>query len=257
MLHGGHMRAALPLGEDVFADADYTVLAPSRPGYGRTSPAVATGPDEFAEVIAELCGRLGIARLTAVVGQSAGGPTAVALASRCPDLVERLILQSAVGVLPWPGRLVRLGGRCVFGARVERVTWALIHALVRRAPDIGLHLLLRELTLRPARPVVRALSIADRAVLVEMFTSMRSGSGFAADLRAMARGRAIAPPIEQPTLIIAARDDRAVPIAHAHSLEAAIPGARLVQSQAPSHFIWFAEDYPALAAGIAEFLGPP
>lgn len=36
MMHGGHMRASLPLGEEVFADAGYTILAPSRPGYGRT-----------------------------------------------------------------------------------------------------------------------------------------------------------------------------------------------------------------------------
>ncbi|MFD0533267.1 hypothetical protein ACFQY7_05205 [Actinomadura luteofluorescens] len=36
MLHGGHMRAGLPLGEETFADAGCTVLAVSRPGYGRT-----------------------------------------------------------------------------------------------------------------------------------------------------------------------------------------------------------------------------
>jgi hypothetical protein len=36
LFHGGHMRAGLALGEEVFADADCTVLAPSRPGYGRT-----------------------------------------------------------------------------------------------------------------------------------------------------------------------------------------------------------------------------
>ncbi|MFD0853052.1 hypothetical protein ACFQ07_12505, partial [Actinomadura adrarensis] len=36
VLHGGHMRAGLPLGEETFAEAGHTILAPSRPGYGRT-----------------------------------------------------------------------------------------------------------------------------------------------------------------------------------------------------------------------------
>jgi dipeptidyl aminopeptidase/acylaminoacyl peptidase len=34
VFHGGHMRAGLALGENVFADAGCAVLAPSRPGYG-------------------------------------------------------------------------------------------------------------------------------------------------------------------------------------------------------------------------------
>jgi hypothetical protein len=45
--------------------------------------------------------------------------------------------------------------------------------------------------------------------------------------------------------VIAATDDGAVPFAHARSLATAIPAARLIVSQAPSHFMWFADDYPA------------
>ncbi|MFC7641943.1 alpha/beta fold hydrolase [Streptosporangium lutulentum] len=65
----------------------------------------------FADVTAELCRDLGVGRLAAVVGISAGGRTALAMAARHPHLVERLILQSAVGFLPWPDRRTRLGGR--------------------------------------------------------------------------------------------------------------------------------------------------
>jgi pimeloyl-ACP methyl ester carboxylesterase len=254
MLHGGHMRASLPLGEDVFAAAGFTVLAPSRPGYGRTPLATGRDPEGFADVVAELCARLGIDRLAAVVGQSAGGPTAVTLASRHPELVERLILQSAVGFLPWPDLRTRIGGRCVFAARIEKATWALLHGLVRRSPERALPLLLRDLTRRPVRSVISALSPADRTLLLGLFAHMRSGAGFAADLRAMAGGRTTVPSVSRPTLVIAAPDDGAVPFAHARSLAAAIPHARLVCSQAPSHFIWFGDDYPAIAVTMTEFL---
>lgn len=257
MLHGGHMRAALPLGEDVFADAGCTVLAVSRPGYGRT--AAGASPDRFADTVADLCGALGIASLAAVVGQSAGGPTAVALAARHPELVERLILQSAVGLLPWPDRRTRVGARAVFGRRTERLTWAAIHLLTRRAPGAALRLLLPDLTSRPARELIAGLDPLHRAELLALFGRMRSGAGFADDMRAtepstVERRAAQAAEVDRPTLVIATRDDGSVSFEHAQSLADAIPGARLITSAAPSHMIWFGDDYPAVAEAITGFL---
>lgn len=183
MMHGGHMRASLSLGEEVFAEAGYTVLAPSRPGYGRTPIATGTSLEGFAEVVAELCDQLGIGSVAAVVGQSAGGPNAVTMAARCPALVERLILQSAVGPLAWPDRRTQLGGRVVFSPRLEHLTWALMHMLVRRMPTAGLRLLLRDLSVQPVGPVLAAQAEPHRALAAALFERMRSGSGFSADLR--------------------------------------------------------------------------
>jgi pimeloyl-ACP methyl ester carboxylesterase len=260
MLHGGHMRAGLPLGEEVFADAGYTVLAPSRPGYGRTPLTTGTSPDRFADVLAELCGTLGLGPVASVVGQSAGGPTAVALAARHPDVVQRLILQSAVGLVPWPGRRTRVGGSVVFNQRTEPVAWALIHAMTRRAPGLTLRLLLPDLTSRPVTELLANLSTAQRAWLLKLFGHMRSGAGFSNDLRTMAahdrsgRLAAQAAHLRQPTLVIATRSDGSVSYAHAESLAETIPNARLVTSNAPSHMIWIGDDYPAIAATITSFL---
>jgi pimeloyl-ACP methyl ester carboxylesterase len=134
VLHGGHQRAGLALGEEVFADAGYSVLAPSRPGYGHTPLSTGTSVTGFADVTRALCAHLGIARVTAVVGTSGGGPTAVAMVARHPDLVQRLILQCAVGPLPWPGRRTRLGARVTFAGATEHTTWRAVRALMRLAP---------------------------------------------------------------------------------------------------------------------------
>ncbi len=257
MMHGGHMRASLPLGEEVFAAAGYTVLAPSRPGYGRTPLTTGTSPEGFAGVAAELCDRLGIGSLAAVVGQSAGGPSAVTMAARCPALVERLILQSAVGPLAWPDRRTRLGGRVVFSPRTEHLTWALMHVMVRRAPAIGLRLLLRDLSVQPVGPVLAAMAGPHRTLASALFERMRSGSGFSADLRnftGTAAYRQTAASVGQPALVIASPDDGAVPFTHAQALAGVLPDARLITSQASSHFIWFGDDYPAIAAVITGFL---
>lgn len=260
MVHGGHMRAGLPLGEEVFADAGYTILAVSRPGYGRTPPATATSPDGFADVAAALCAELGLGPLAAVVGQSAGGPTAVALTARHPGLVERLILQSAVGLVPWPDRRTRMGAAVVFHPRTEAVTWRLIRAMTRRAPGTALRLLLPSLTARPVADVLASLTDVQREALLELFGRMRSGAGFRDDVRATSaigatsRLAAVAAQVDRPTLVIGSRDDGSVSYAHARSLAEAIPHARLVTSTAPSHMIWLGDDYPAIATTITEFM---
>jgi pimeloyl-ACP methyl ester carboxylesterase len=253
VLHGGHVRAGLAVGEEVFATSGYTVLAPSRPGYGRTPLETGGSAGGFADATRALCEHLGIGKVAAVVGTSGGGPTAVALAARHPDLVERLILQSAVGLLPWPDRRTRRGAQVGFAAGTERATWGAMHALLRVAPEVGLRWLLGGLSMLPARDVVAALGAEDRAWLLALFARMRSGRGFLNDLHATPEATA-AGEVGQPTLVIATRNDGAVPFAHAQSLVAAIRHAELVESRADSHFIWLGSDWPAIAETIRVFL---
>lgn len=251
VLHGGHMNAGLALGEDVFLDAGYSVLVPSRPGYGRTPLTTGTSAGGFADVARSLCEHLGITRVAAVVGVSAGGRTAAAMAARHPDLVERVILQSAVGPLRWPGRGTRVAARLAFAPATERLTWSAVRAVLRAAPQTGLRMLLGDLSALPARKVVRGLSARDRDTLIDLFSRMRSGYGFRNDLTAVPD---VAARVGQPTIVIASRNDGAVPFAHAEAITAAVPRCRLIESAADSHFIWFGPDWPAIAAEIRDFL---
>ncbi|MDH2426016.1 alpha/beta hydrolase [Sphaerisporangium sp. TRM90804] len=251
IFHGGHMRAGLALGEEVFTLSGHRVLAPSRPGYGGTPLTTATAPAAFADVTARLCRDLGVERVAAVVGVSAGGRTALTMAARHPRLVRRVILQSAVGFLPWPDRRTRLGGRLVFNPGAEAATWAAVRLLMRAAPRAGLRLLLRDLSTRPVRQVMAGLSEHDRAELLALFTLMRSGEGFVNDMLPVPD---CARQVTQPALVIASRTDRSVPFSHAESLVATMPRAELVESRADGHLIWFAPDYPAIAGKIKDFL---
>ncbi|WP_019059613.1 alpha/beta hydrolase [Streptomyces prunicolor] len=257
VFYGGHMRAGLSLGEEVFAEAGWSVLVPSRPGYGRTPVSTGGSAGGFAGVTAALCAHLGITDVSAVVGVSGGGPTAVAMAARHPALVWRLILQSAVGPLPWPDRRTRLGAQIVFAPHTERVSWALVHSLVRYAPNAGLRMLLRDLTLLPVRDVVSGLRPEDRARLVALFSRMRSGRGFTRDLKEVGTTGDLAGhagQVSQPALVIATRQDAAVRFAHAQALAATLPHAELLESLADSHLIWFGRDWPLIAEQIHAFL---
>jgi len=256
VFHGGHMRAGLALGEEVFAAAGCTLLVPSRPGYGRTPLSTGRSVQGYTDVVRALCVHLGIARVAAVVGVSGGGPTAATMAARHPDLVERLILVSAVGWLPYPDRRTRLGAHLVFNAMTERLTWAAVRGFARVAPDAFLRRMLASLSTRPAGEVMAALRAEDRALLLALFAQMRSGHGFLNDLRPTPD---ITAQIDQPTLVIATRTDRGVPFAHAQSLTGSIRHAELVNSHAHTHFVWLGPDWPAIAERIRAFLdaGPP
>src|SRR5215470_6965924 len=183
VFHGGHTRAGLALGEEVFADAGATVLAPSRPGYGRTPITTAPTVAAYTDAVRDLCAQLDIGRLAAVVGISGGGPTAATMAARHVDLVQRLILISAVGWLPYPSRPMRIGSRVVFAGVTEPVTWAAIHALARWIPGLCLRLMMSSLSTLPVREALAVLTRQDRHLLLALFASMRSGHGFVNDLR--------------------------------------------------------------------------
>ncbi|WP_233197100.1 alpha/beta hydrolase [Verrucosispora sp. ts21] len=250
VLHGGHLRAGLVWDETVFVDAGITVLAPSRPGYGRTPLSTGTTRAGFADVTAELCRHLGIDKVAAVLGISAGGPTAMAVAARHPGLVERLILQCSQGP-HWPRRRERLLANLIFSPVAERLTWGGLRRLLRRAPDTGLRMLLGGLSTVPPRQLLAGMWPEHRATLIALFSAMRSGAGFRQDLRPYTD---VTAEIGQPTLVIASRHDGAVSFDDAEHLATAIRRAELVESRSDSHFLELGADWPAISEAIRVFL---
>lgn len=255
VLHGGHLSAAVPLGERDFLDLGLRVMAVSRPGYGRTPVSTAPTRIAFADVVAQLCRSLDIDGLAAVVGMSHGGPMAVAVAARHPDLISRLVLESAVSSLPWPGRATRLGARVAYTAWAERWTWRLTGAVARREPDVFLRAMLGALSTRTGSEVLADLGSADRVEVLTLFQSMRSGEGFLHDI-----SEPVDPTLELlvrcPTLIIASPDDGQVPRRHAEHLHQRIRGSVLVWSPAPSHLIWYGRSAGERTRQIRRFLAP-
>jgi len=237
VLHGGHLRAGTPLGESGLATAGFRVIAPSRPGYGRTLPSVGPGPREFADVLAGLLDRIAPGPLC-VLGISAGGPAAVALAETRQDHVARLVLVSARSPLPFPTGATRAVARVVFRPGVERVTWALTRGLLRLAPRLALTLLTGSLSSAPAREVLADLDPGERAELAGTFRSMRSGVGFRIDVEHPVDpdlGRALT----RPTLVVASRRDGQVGWQHAVAWRDLIPAGTLWESPSASHLVWF------------------
>lgn len=100
---------------------------------------------------------------------------------------------------------------------------------------------------------------ADRAAARATFANMDSGSGFVTDVRQGQANRssyreAVLRSVPCPTLVTASRNDGGVCFHHAEDFVRTIPRARLVQTNAPSHFYWLGTDRRALSVAVRDFI---
>jgi pimeloyl-ACP methyl ester carboxylesterase len=254
---GGHCSAATPIGADLYAELGFDVIVFSRPGYGRTD----VGPlsaAEFVAAVRECCYYFGVTRAAAVVGVSFGGLQALHVAT-ATDLASHLVLHScAPSTRRFPDtRQERLVAPLVFGPTTGRATWAAVRALV--ASERGLQIMMGTLSHLPVATWWATWTVADQAAAVRTFEAMDSGTGFLNDVRQAEPDRAryrrlVQRGVACPTLITASRDDGGVAFAHAEDLADTIPGARLVETDAPSHFFWLGPPRRRVLEAVAGFL---
>ena len=243
------MSAACGLGEQTFLDAGFSVLVVSRPGYARTDLSAGPTVPEFVPRLAGLIGALGL-RTTAAVGISLGARSALTLAAFYPDLVRRVVLLCPVSFRPWPSPRTRRIARVAFNPATERLTWGIVHGMLRRDPEANLPRLVADLSTLPGGEVVERLG-PDRAAMVEFLLTCRSSRGFLNDLRPPTD---VTARVRQPTLVVASRYDGSVAPDHPRRLIETLPNARLVEVDTPTHILWLGHGAEQTRAAITQFL---
>lgn len=141
----------------------YTVIAFDRPGHGYTDTLHGNGesPVEQANLLHAAAEKLGVTKAT-VIGYSLGGIVALAWALEHPDMVDGLVLVSAV-INEWPGgvsTMYHLGGGVVLGTIFRPLAALATEAQLRREftgvfapqtpPEGFLDYIGMELAVRPA-----------------------------------------------------------------------------------------------------------
>lgn len=156
-----------------------------------------------------------------VVGFSAGGPSAIALALRHPDRVQGLILASSY--LPGPGQIPRAVELLMRVALTWQAGFWLLSVAAPR-------LLARIMGVPQGyRPISDEQSVVDD-VMAHLFpiSAKRRGAVFDALVSEPGSNRYPLEDITVPTLLVHAVDDPLAAYARAVSAAARIPGARLV-----------------------------
>ena len=204
----------------------FTVIAPDLLGHGESDkPHADYSLPAFANGMRDLLAVLGIDRVT-VVGHSFGGGVAMQFAYQYPQLVERIVLVSAGGVAKDVSLALRLAAMPM-GAEALGVL---------RAP--GVMPAIRRLG-RAVQTVLGSTTVgrdaADVVDLLEGFLDPAGLAAFAATLRSVvdARGQYVTMLDRSylvksvPVQIIWGEDDLIIPVEHAHTAHAAMPGSRM------------------------------
>jgi pimeloyl-ACP methyl ester carboxylesterase len=220
------------------ADAGIRVIAVSRFGYLRTPRPADASPAAQADAHICVLDALGLAR-AAVLGGSAGGPSAIEAAIRHPERVSALVLLVAIAYKPgtvvdsapppsdtFDALLLRLLGS-------DFLFWSALH--VARDPVI------RWVLATPPDQVARA-SGPERARIDELIERIlpvsQRAQGLADDTRL---GKSLAPfaldRVRAPTLVVSARDDGFGTYATAQYTAAQIPGARFLGFDQGGHLL--------------------
>lgn len=238
-----HLRALAPVG--------FRVIAVSRAGYLRTPAQVGRTPEAMADTYAALLDALNISR-AAIVGLSAGGPSAIQFALRYPERCWALGLISAIT------RQFLNGGRKQFFKRLGLADVALW--LMSMFPPLRQRYTRFVLAQVVPDPADRAVLLADPDKLARLARVEHVGGTNHLRRLGIAIDQAQWPlipvyPVEQitaPTLLIHGAADQTVPLVHAEFVAQTAPHAELVTLSGAGHALLLT--HPQALHRLIEFL---
>jgi pimeloyl-ACP methyl ester carboxylesterase len=202
-------------------------IVPSRFGYlGTPMPGDASTPMQ-ADAHACLLDALGIQR-AAVVGLSAGGPSALQLVLRHPERSTALVMMCAVSRQDPPrGPLAELAYRVILTS--DFPFW-IMNTLARSTLTAMLGV---------DRETQARLSPRDAELIARMLASIHPvaarRTGILFDMDRLVEGPYPLERIRAPTLVVHARDDALVPVGHGEHTARGIPGARAILLEEGGH----------------------
>ncbi|WP_026703187.1 alpha/beta fold hydrolase [Salibacterium aidingense] len=255
MMHGGHSNSLEDFGYDAILAAGYSVLTPSRPGYGETSVCIGETLRSAVEAYRKLLDFLDIAKVD-VLAMSAGGPSGIQFASLFPERVRSLTLQSAV-TKPWMSSTDReyAAARLLFHPLIEKGTWRIITAMARFSPSLVFRLMASSFSMLPYSAIGAVFTRNHLEQFHDMLKRQRSQAGFLLDIeQTQAVMTEELKNISCPMLILHSRHDNSVPPAHAFHAKKLAPHAELQVLDHWGHLLWIGPESENVNRMIISFL---
>lgn len=228
-----------------FVSDDLRLIAPSRFGYLRTPLPADASPAAQADAYADLLDALDI-RQVAVVGISAGGPSALQFAYRHPDRTSALVMLSAISHVDPPMDPVQT---VVFNVmfRSDFVYWLLATRFQSNLVSM----------FGVPGDVQAELSPIEKEWISEFLQSMHPMSlrqvGIFNDIRNQQSPREYRlENIAAPTLVIHAVDDSLVSFSHGQHTAQNITGARFLELESGGHILM--GQHERVRSDVEEFL---
>ena len=252
-LHGGHSNCQEIFGYQPLLDAGYSILTPSRPGYGRTDVKLGKTAAGTAESLIELLDHLNIEKVD-LIGVSAGGATAINLAAKYPRRVKKLILESAASKA-WLKKsdLDYIVGKIIFNPKFQKITWYLLRKVANNFPNFLIKIFLPQFSTLSKDEVMVRIGSSDTAELIKMINRYSSDKGFIYDLDHQTT-QEILQKIKIPTLILHSKYDKSVSFEHAEYAAKNINRSEIYSDDFWGHLIWIGKNKEKRNEKVLEFL---
>ncbi|MEL7122238.1 MAG: alpha/beta hydrolase [Bacteroidota bacterium] len=249
-IHGGHSNCYESLSHKGFDTSKYRLITPTRPGYGRTPLANNNTPEKAADLIVALLNNLSIDKAI-IYGISAGGLTAIELAAKYPDKVDKLILASAVSK-KWldPKDKIYKAAQIMFHPKIEGITWGMVNFFSSIFPRMIANSFYPQFSAHPSHKLRKE----DIKELVLALKNYRSKKGFINDIDQSLNDNSLAR-IKAPSLVIHSKNDNSVPFEHALYSHQLIRNSKLVQlNNEWGHLFWMGKDSNESIRKVLEFI---
>jgi pimeloyl-ACP methyl ester carboxylesterase len=224
-------------GNEALLAAGFSILTPSRPGYGKTPLSVGKTASEAAEAMAALMDKLGVANAD-VIADSSGGLTAIYLAARHPERVRKLVLEEAVSKYMKDSDPKGFETRKKFYDSQYGYMRYMLKVLARTAPKSLARVTMGIFGTHDPDEAMKRLSKADIDGISSFYLRWQASWGQAGsnDMEHSAEP-SVLNSIKAPTLIVHSRGDGAIPFAVAEYAHANIAGSDLWEAPTWSHMI--------------------
>ncbi|MEK4760221.1 alpha/beta hydrolase [Viridibacillus sp. FSL E2-0187] len=239
VFHGGHSNCQEDFGYKALLENGFSIITPSRAGYGKTSKEIGDTLSKACDYYAKLLQHLNIEKVH-VLAISAGGPTGIIFAKKFPYLTRSLTLQSAV-TKEWlkPKDRTYKAASFLFNSKTEKYTWGMISAMSNRFPHFTFKQMFSSFSTLKYKDAKDKINENDIALTAQMNNRQRSGHGFIIDL-SQTKELTVKDlkTIKCPTLIMHSNFDSSVAIEHAKLAHENILHSKLCLLDTWGHLIW-------------------
>ncbi|WP_449536338.1 alpha/beta fold hydrolase [Ferdinandcohnia sp. Marseille-Q9671] len=255
IFHGGHSNCNEEFGYKSLLDHGYSIITPSRAGYGSTSKEVGESLTKACEHYKHLLEHLQVDQVH-IIAISAGGPTGIRFASMFPEKVKSLILESAVSKEWLTNKdLEYKAAHIIFQPFIEGVTWRLLSGLSHLFPNAMFKMMAPQFSSLSNKDIQLKSEGSDVAEFTKMNARQRSGHGFLIDLK---QSKDIKEQdyksIESPTLIIHSEYDGFISLEHPQTAHEKIAKSELYIVDAWGHLIWIGKSVEKTNQKLISFL---
>jgi pimeloyl-ACP methyl ester carboxylesterase len=233
-------------------EAGFSLLTPSRPGYGRTPLEVGKSNAQAAGALSALLDHLEIERCS-VIAISGGGPTGIAFAAKFPQRIDRLVLMAAVSRPEERPNEPSYKSQMAFYGPFHSLQWGMLRLISNLSPRGMARQTLAIFATHDPDEALSKLS-PEGIESIRRFYQGQSSRWGALNDAAHTVGKDLLKAISVPVLVIHSREDRSVPFSHAEWSLQHLSRATLCEAGGTGHFIWVGPEYQAISQQMIAFL---